>query len=421
MGTGGFSRNYVNGASSLMLWSTFWVMLLTPVAIPLGHAARGKPIDVVLSDLVVAAILLATIPYIVLKRVPRKHFIYATSALGVAAFFVGLALVGATRTSSTLPVISAVKYAKPMVAFAAGVAISRVVGLGVFWRAAAVGSVLIIMAIAGSQVLIVQSFSPRWGATLFGLPIYGFPNSSATFVVMPIMFSLSRWAIGGSIVFLTSSIVGIVLMIMSLSRSAAVVALVFILLAAVFQLSLANRLSLGVSAAASVGLMVLILVSTGSLERTSVAMMSRVEPFLAGYDPTSGRLTIAREALGLIEERLLIGYQFESFSNYNLGHDTLHNQYIEGLFKTGILGFIVYWGFVGYMLSTCIGRIARVRKESIIYSRYATFYILAVIALLIGNMTQPNFTYSLTGNVVFMLLGYIGVCDVPASYVKVRG
>ena len=132
-------------------------------------------------------------------------------------------------------------------------------------------------------------------------------------------------------------------------------------------------------------------------------IQERVERSTEQEDPSSGRFDIWKLAIELWTERPIFGYMFESFSRY-AEVDTPHQQYLEVLHKSGGVGFILYVG----LLISCLS--AAIRLLRIAPPRSGAWYRLSgVIAMLsgvmVGNFTQPNLTYSLTGNLVFLLFG----------------
>ena len=130
----------------------------------------------------------------------------------------------------------------------------------------------------------------------------------------------------------------------------------------------------------------------------------RVERSTESEDPSSGRFDIWALAIELWLEKPVFGYMFESFAKYGVDIDTPHQQYLEVLYKCGGLGLVLYLG----MLVSCLYRTRRLLvltvRKSVAWSQlHAAMAML--VGLLIGNLTQPNLTFSVTGNLVFLLFG----------------
>ena len=89
---------------------------------------------------------------------------------------------------------------------------------------------------------------------------------------------------------------------------------------------------------------------------------------------------------------------------YVVDYDTPHQQYLEVLFKCGAVGLSLYT----ILLLTCLLLTRRLLRMTARGSP-ARFPLHAVTSMLVGvmvgNLTQPNLTYSLTGNMIFLLFG----------------
>jgi O-antigen ligase len=131
----------------------------------------------------------------------------------------------------------------------------------------------------------------------------------------------------------------------------------------------------------------------------------RVEQTLEGGDPLSGRGNIWEETLALCAERPLLGYSFEAYSRYSF-YDTPHQQYLEVLYKTGGLGLTLY-GVMLIAMGLGLWHLARhaPRRSEVDFMIRGVLATLA--AALLGNLSQPNLTYSVTGNCLFLMVGLL--------------
>ena len=133
-------------------------------------------------------------------------------------------------------------------------------------------------------------------------------------------------------------------------------------------------------------------------------IQDRVNRSTESEDPSSGRFDIWEFALELSAEKPIFGYMFESFSRYTGDIDTPHQQYLEVLYKCGGLGLLLY----GSVLGSCLMVTRRLLRLTT-FGAPAWYRLNAMIAMLgavsLGNLTQPNLTYSLTGNMVFLMFG----------------
>jgi O-antigen ligase len=97
---------------------------------------------------------------------------------------------------------------------------------------------------------------------------------------------------------------------------------------------------------------------------------------------------------------------FEPFARYSAIYDTAHQQYLEVLYKTGLLGLVLY---LWVLLSGIMGLWHLIRNSS--PGSPAAFLLRAALAAfagtIVGCISQPNLTYSLTGNTLFLVLGLL--------------
>ncbi|WP_066358636.1 O-antigen ligase family protein [Aliarcobacter cryaerophilus] len=192
-----------------------------------------------------------------------------------------------------------------------------------------------------------------------------------------VIFSLSR---GSSIIF----IIGFILTSMIfLNKRKVIISLVLLFTLPILSVSIISNVE--------------------SFENIKNAVERRIDKTISNNDPSSGRFTIWAEALELIEKKPFFGYMFEPFSIYYLGHDTPHQQYLEIFYKSGVIGLILYFSltvisfFYLYKYKDYLGEFKDLCK----------MFLVGVVILSIRNMTQPNFTYSLTGNLMFFIFGLL--------------
>jgi O-antigen ligase len=132
---------------------------------------------------------------------------------------------------------------------------------------------------------------------------------------------------------------------------------------------------------------------------------TRLERTIHSDDALSGRDEIWVETLELGSARPFFGYCFEPFSNYTF-YSTPHQQYLEILFKTGGIGLAVFLLFFGYA-ALLVVQLWRRFADDIVMGPATAAIAASLLAVCIGNLTQPNFTYSVTGNFQFFILGLL--------------
>ncbi len=398
-----------------MNWLFSWLVALL-VTLPLAFQAAefaGKPVDLVGSDLLF--VLLVFIPRRRDLVIPRGIALWRLSMARMAAvvallYFMGLAAAAYAESSELGRIVSAVKFAKPIVFLLLGAYLAAIMSPVVLLHR-------ITIAFAGTAVatFATAACSPgfpqiAWGRFRFGFPVYGYPNSPMTLygIMVPLLLAaadahampLGKWMLRG-VAFLTGMMV-----ITSLSRSSTVA----MASGTLFYLYLTGRVYLPAFAAVFSLMMLLTFSSTLDVLMGNQDVMLWVERLTRRFsqtvgasDPFSGRGDIWAQTIDLWSERPVFGYAFESFSRY-AEYDTPHQQYLEILFKSGALGATLY----GLVLLTGGSGLMHMTRFSV--SRTPAWYLLRALmaafgATLIGNLSQPNLTYSVTGNFLFFVTG----------------
>lgn len=377
---------------------------------------KGKPVDIAASDIIVLFLLLIYGYMYWQKKVNRRESQYLLLLVVAVTFFLFLAFFGYGESGGMMPILSAIKFEKVFLALIAGMCFSRFCDFNNFWRISSIAALLILLSLYISQLLISGSFSTRWGATAFGYPVYGFPNSSASYYILFVMFAviacirgLNRYAYAG-LAFLSA-----VFMVMSYSRSALVI-LIFFLLLILFYFPV-KKIIIGLIAmlpAVLIFCVTLLAASSQSVindsRSASLNFEARANQTFYSSKPFGGRIEIALETISLVEKKPFFGYKFESFSNYNSVFDTPHNQYLEILFKSGLFGFLLYFGVLVFFLFIVLKKTYS-PGVSIMDRRSVVCFLLALLSLMLGNLAQPNFTFTQTGNVSFFILGFLLMTD----------
>lgn len=386
-----------------------------PLAIGMGNA-QGKSIELVYSDL----FLIIALSWGVLSNPSRvtigggSSLLLRLSAASVILFGLLVAGVSCISDGDTLRVISAIKFLKPIMFVFAGIAIACQREPIDVMRAISL-SLVCLVTLLGISTILEPSFPyGRWGQRMFfsEAPIYGFPNMSQSFFAAtgPLILALGDSENKKSLYLVSRIAFACValLVIGSMSRSSSIVLGITLII----YLTCTGRTALAaILVGCALGLVAIGTAAANLLPDNYIVLAlqekieARVDRTFDGGDAFSGRPEIWRSAAELIFERPIFGYGFESFSNHAT-HDTPHQQYLEMLYKFGGVGFLLYIVLISIGLKRCI----QLQSES--PRRSDKFYFLgAFIAfscgVLIGNMTQPNLTYSLTGNFMFFGLGLI--------------
>lgn len=392
----------------VMVWPIHWT----------AATVQNKPIDLMSSDLL---LLLMPFTYLFARTTPRaaesklvkvpirSHKITMGLALVFILYATSLAGVGLGLSGETVRIYSAFKLAKPIGYIFLGMLLGSwcdpVEVIQITGRAYAV-----IVGLTMFFTVTAPEFPlGEWGKYIYEWELSGYPNSPMSFyaVLVPVLLASVESTRSGYAPIGWGLVVCAALMILgSMSRSSTLALTVGLII----YLSITGRGHfLFASIVAIVFMSVVGFGIFAAIQETefgsvlSDRIQERLERSTEQEDPSSGRFDIWKLAIELWTESPVFGYMFESFSRY-AEVDTPHQQYLEVLHKCGGVGLLLYAG----LLFSCIS-MAR-RLLSIAPPRSPAWYHLSsIIAMLggvmVGNLTQPNLTYSLTGNMVFLLCG----------------
>lgn len=380
-----------------------------------------KGIDLVVSDLlplmlpVIYLLEMCSQPRMAADQLRRQHAstTIGTGALPAILFSVycfSLAAIGLGMSGEMVRVLSAVKLVKTIMLFplamvfcskqdplelihTSGRAFGLIAGLTMFFTA-------------------TDAAFPfdRWGRHIFGYELYGYPNAPMSFygACVPLVLAAAdttkvkaaRLFWWGMAFFAAMLILG------SMSRSSILVLTSGILI----YLARTGRTPFLITCCTVIALLSIFsygLFAAVKDTQIGTVLVTRLQARAArtteNEDPSSGRFEIWEFAAELCAEKPLFGYMFESFSNY-AEYDTPHQQYLEILYKSGGIGFLLYvwliWSCLSRARVLCAQSPPRSPPWYRLHAMRAMF-----IAVLIGNLTQPNLSYSLLGNMVFVLFG----------------
>lgn len=379
-----------------------------------------KPIDLMPSDFM---FVIVPIAYLFIRSKPtqeevdltkppiRWYSLSPTLALLCIAYVTALAGIGLGMSGETVRLFSAFKLAKPIAFVFLGVLLGSWTDpfefMDIYTRAYA-----IVVGLTLYCTVADPSFpAGEWGKYLFEGELSGYPNMPMSFygVMVPLLLAasditrnnllkLTGWGMAAAAALIIAG---------SMSRSSAL-ALIF---GTAIYLATTGRQTL--LATTFVVVMFTSIIGFGlfsALQDSYVVavlterVQTRIDRSMEAEDPSSGRYEIWQIAIELCAEKPVFGYLFESFSRYMIEYDTPHQQYLEILYKCGGVGLGLYMALIiSFFRNT-----SRLLKLTV--PGAPTWYRLnaaraMLIGALVGNLTQPNLTYSLTGNMVFMLFG----------------
>ncbi|MBA6349474.1 O-antigen ligase [Colwellia sp. BRX8-9] len=388
------------------IWSSFlWGLLLfIPISIRLGELS-GKPLDFVFSDFF-------PLIFIVLCGVYRsKCFSIYSIYLPLIAisYYLGIALIAAITDGGSLSnMASAVRFSKQFLLIPCGAIFFHIYGWAGL-RYFSYSILFILLSLTLSDVFLGSfprgcGYEGRWGGCLILNEVYGFPNSSASYVVLLSLTLIVFYKLGelSKLLLLVGLLSSFILALLSLSRASWVFFALGVFFFLLFNASYYKKILISI-----VTIIILIGLSFTDIFTLFEAqifrgVVNKMSYYAEGHEITSGRVGIWSETLTLIFQKPIFGYGFDYFSSYVSGYDTPHQQYLELLFKSGMFGALIYI-FCIYLLFYTI------KKISIAYNYHIHWLILWVVIfpLLINALFQPIFSYSLVGNAFMFILGVL--------------
>lgn len=372
----------------------FCLLAILPISV-ISEAQGGLPVDIVPSDILMTAITLTWIFSSV--RYPSR--VLPTLLIFVLYGFV-LANLSALSKGSVIPLLSFAKFNKVIFAFLAGYALSRWYGRDNVLRAFSAAACAYLLILPVSEFFYHGNFVPRLGSELFDIPIYGFSNSSSSYIVFLLCISLIKKR--GNTISLSLMVLTGLFALGSASRIALLLAVLAIGAFLVGRRKNIIPRSLIIFAVLAVAV-VSNLGDSLNLETIANPMIRRFEVALRNGDFSNGRAELFKSTIDLISNRPFFGYGYQSFSYFGT-HGTPHNQYLELAFKTGIVGLLLYFT----VILTGIRHIISL-KQTLSKDLSARGVLVMLGLVMLGNLTQPNLSYSPTGNLVFLLFGLFAV------------
>lgn len=382
-------------------------LYIFPVALHIGRYTE-KTMDLVLSDLFI--LLLPFIVIVQQKKIKRADTFFVHLVVGLFCYYLILGIFGTLFVHHNfIAVISAIRFSKPL--------FSAIVGILLFSRRSMKkfpkGLITIIMIypiiLLLSDIVYSPHFpKPRWGGLLGAYRIYGFPNSAALFSVLFSCFLLIFVLLNlqKNRIYILFLLLYVVLAIMSLSRNAILSQMMVFIIS---YLLITKQLYIKLMIMSVMSLIIYgvwnFLLRIDYFYAINEALINRAFRTLDQADSIAGRLPIWLEAIDLILKKPLLGYMFEPFSYYHIEHATSHQQYLEILYKSGLIGFLLYAVIFGYGLRLCY---VTYHAHPDMYIRWiagSTF--IAGLVILVSNFFQPNLSYSLTGNFIWLMIGIV--------------
>jgi O-antigen ligase len=344
------------------------------------------------------------------RQVPSQMFTPVLALICLAYVSITVAS-GLALSGETMRLFSALKLAKPVAFVFVGMVLGSWVNPSQLFNSISRAYAVLVGMLLAFTVADREFPNCEWGKYFFQFEISGYPNSPMSFfaVLVPLLLATADAApqrvirYSGRILAVASTI----LVIGSLSRSSTLV----LFFSTAVYLALTGRWKFLVICSGLFAILAVLglgIVSaskqTETTRKPSDRIQDRVVTIEEGFDPSNGRLEIWQFILELAAEKPVFGYLFEPLSRHMGDVESAHQQYLEILYKCGGVGLLLFLA----LLASCLVDLKRLQKAAPRES-LAWYQLNAVtgmlVGILLGNLTQSNLTYSLTGNVLFMIFG----------------
>lgn len=378
------------------------ILVLLPLSLPVGNIG-DKPIDLTYSDLLLAIsfIYFLFVGKFLASKNERKLLSISLFTFSFIVFLGGIGSI--LKEGDILPFLSSIRFSKHILFVFSAFLIYKLYrpSLDILITYTGYVSLGMVIVLFLSDVFFNPQFpSSRWGGMFLGFETYGFPNSIAVFYSFYICFILILLFAKKRMLIIPMLLLILGIIFFTFSRSGWVTALIVLLPVMIYS-SLKSRRLILINICLLVFLVICISFFFDKLFPIIEPWMYKVDT-ITGKDITvSGRDLIWNEAIKLIYDQPLFGYLFFPFSNYVSGYDTPHQQYLEILYKMGLVGFSFYflYLFYLYLVFAKAGWNGNLLRKVVVIS-----VSLLTLGIMITNFGQPNFSFSLVSNAYIFFL-----------------
>ncbi|KAA8996596.1 polymerase [Paenibacillus spiritus] len=168
-----------------------------------------------------------------------------------------------------------------------------------------------------------------------------------------------------------------------------------------------------------VGLVAFLLIGTGLRSILPANVETRLENINFKQHSVLERMTFYKDALKVVKDHPVIGTGgggwaslYEQYQNNPYVSRQAHNFFLQYLIEVGIVGFLVFMGFILYIFYKYIRGYIKNRNELDDYSN-GFFYLILTLSILLHSTLDFNLSYGFMGILVF--LGLAGMADAMDS------
>ncbi|MDQ0192100.1 O-antigen ligase family protein [Paenibacillus wynnii] len=166
-----------------------------------------------------------------------------------------------------------------------------------------------------------------------------------------------------------------------------------------------------------IGLVAFLLVGTSARTILPANMETRLENINFKQHSVLERFTFYKDALKVVKDYPVLGAGgggwsslYEHYQNNPYTSRQVHNFFLQYLVEVGILGFIVFMGFILYIFYKYIR--AYIKRDKDEYQN-GFFYLIIALSILVHSLLDFNMSYAFMGILVF--LGLAGMAAVMES------
>ncbi|TWT59610.1 O-antigen ligase family protein [Rubinisphaera italica] len=387
------------------------LLLLHPIAFNLGYSG-DKPIDAVLSDLLIpmSVLIIALLPSkqkrhpnILNKATNINDWVLLTSG-----YMLLLAVVAVIANDDNGRGLTAFKLMKPLLFVLVGSAVARRLDRVKLFDRIAQTQLLYIAWLMISTILTPGFPFGYWGKYLlpFESELYAYPNMSQTFLActIPMLLAYADSNTFSKPLYYFAAFIAFLLIVGSMSRSSTFVAVI----SSAIYIGMSHKkiylFFIVTTTLVVLGGAAYLAKDTDVYRSIQDKIEVRAANTFENGDTLSGRDQIWMETVKLVSKKPIFGYSYEPYSNYSF-FGTPHQQYLEVLYKTGIVGVFLYIAVLTKLFMGCYF-VFYFQCESRSDKLHASACIACLVGCCIGCLTQPNLTYSLTGHFVFFITSF---------------
>lgn len=172
------------------------------------------------------------------------------------------------------------------------------------------------------------------------------------------------------------------------------------------------------------GLLLFIFMGTGAKNLLPENVQTRLENINFAQHSVLERITFYKDSAKLLADHPLIGAgggawgaAYEQYQNNPYTSRQAHSFYMQYIDETGIIGFILFAGFLGYILYQYIRTYIRADQER--QDQYFIYFIIAA-SILVHSVMDFNMSYAFIGILVFICLGGMTASIDSKPFVKLK-